>query len=94
MRQRPTPPPLTWSVLSRCLRAPFRRARRLKSDDFPTRWNTAPYQRPWKLEFAYVLRVYFAPLLSVLRITVRVTGVIGYFLNRLWERAIGLRSRH
>ena len=94
IRQRPTPPPLTWSVLSRCLRAPFRRARQLKSDDFPTRWNTAPYQRPWQLEFAYVLRLYFAPLLSLRRITVRVIGVTGYFLVTLWERVVGRHSRH
>ena len=93
MRQRPTHRPLTWSVLSRCARAPFRRARQLKSHDFPTLWNTDPYQRLLKLEFDYVLRVYFAPLLSVRRITVRVIGMIGYFLFRLWERFVGLRNR-
>jgi len=94
IRQRPTPPPLTWSVLSRCLRAPFRRARQLKSDDFPTLWNADPSLRPLKREFAYVLRVYFAPLLSVLRITARVIGVIGYFLIRLWESVVGRHGRH
>lgn len=85
-RPRSTQRPLTWSALSRCLRAPFRRARQLKPVDFRTLWNTDPYQRerPLKLEFAYALRVYFAPLLSVRRITVRIIGVLGYFLFSQW----------
>lgn len=44
-------------------------------------WNSGQYGRAIRSEFDYVLRLYFAPLLSVQRFTGR---VIGFVVSRVW----------
>ena len=85
--------PLTWSVLWRCVRAPYRRAQQLNPNDYWTLWNQGLYRRAIRSEFDYTLRLYFAPLRSVQRLMGRVVGVIACVTARVWARFTSLRNR-
>ena len=66
-----SPQRISLRLLLRSLRAPFRRARSGR-EDYGTLWNDGAYGLAFRSEFKYAMRIYFAPLVGVMRVMARV----------------------
>lgn len=61
-----SPQSISLRLLLRCMRAPYRRARAAR-EDYGMLWNGGEYGRALRSEFRHAMRIYFAPLVGVMR---------------------------